>query len=121
MHLLFSGDPTLYGNLKTPSVFVQAIEDSLRCVSLLLSHLMVLCSISHMHAARSSIMVIFTQLEQRQRELPSPHVTRCQLRPSLLMYVFASLQEYDIASLYMVSRECACARRPGLPQACRSG
>jgi hypothetical protein len=29
--------------------------------------------------------------------------------------------EYDIASLYIVSRECACARRPGLPQACRSG
>ncbi len=29
--------------------------------------------------------------------------------------------EYDIASLCMVSRECACARRPGLPQAFRSG
>ncbi len=33
----------------------------------------------------------------------------------------ASLTEYDIASLFMVSREYACARRPGLPQACRSG
>ena len=31
------------------------------------------------------------------------------------------ITEYDIASLCLVSRECACARRPGLPQACRSG
>ena len=34
---------------------------------------------------------------------------------------YAAVAEYDVASLFMISRECACARRPGLPRACRSG
>ncbi len=29
--------------------------------------------------------------------------------------------EYDKASLFLISRECACARRHSLPQTCRSG
>ncbi len=45
----------------------------------------------------------------------------CSIAAPLLSYPCLLLSEYDIASLFMISRECACARRPGLPQACRSG
>lgn len=88
--LVFLGDPTLYGNLKTPSVFVQAIEDSLRCESLMLSRLVIVDSALFLHAVHSSIMVTFTQLAQHQPELQSPHVTRSQLRPLLLTCVLTS-------------------------------